>query len=447
MILLMSPNGDAPLTALLSKLSEEPTDDPQFHWFEKGLPIQRATITGAVTPAGAVTLSTDIASGGADVDISIRVTPDSGAAADVTWLKNGSMLMNEETDEVFLVLNTNESGGASTRVDLRRDIGLKFTTNPAVNGGGASTINHHMVVIGSAFPEGSDIGTIISSVPIAHFNETQISRTPLSLTRTARRTKLRWDKTGPYLEAKREALQIHSVDLEKQLLFSERSVQSSATNMAAPLTITSTGTPLRTSRGMVGWLPQPSDATGFSSTLATPAIHWDIGTANTGVLTELIMDQWLEEVFRFGSSEKLVFAGSTALNVLNQLAKNKMTIQAVPTDRTYGMQFNRYTTPFGDLLLKQHPLMSHNPTWRKDLIVIDLAHLKLRVLDDTTFLKNRQNNGVDASTDEFLTEVGLEVRFSGRTSTAWSGGGSPAIQTGQGPAVHARLRGASSYGG
>src|SRR5207247_1905492 len=128
------------------------------------------------------------------------------------------------------------------------------------------------------------------------------------------------------------------------------------------------------------------------------------------------MDQWLEEVFRFGSSEKLCFAGSTALNVLNQLAKNKMTIQAVPTDRTYGMNLTRYTTPFGDLLLKQHPLMSHNPTWRKDLMVIDVTHLKLRVLDDTTFLRNRQSPGQDASIDEFLTELGLETRFSGRTS-------------------------------
>src|SRR5438034_10307495 len=49
MILLLFPNGKAPLTALISKMSSEPVDDPIFHWFEKDVPVQRILATGAIT--------------------------------------------------------------------------------------------------------------------------------------------------------------------------------------------------------------------------------------------------------------------------------------------------------------------------------------------------------------------------------------------------------------
>src|SRR5439155_96981 len=58
-IMLMFPNGDAPLTAILSKLREQPTDDPQFSWFEKGLPEQRAAILGANTTLSAAPANND----------------------------------------------------------------------------------------------------------------------------------------------------------------------------------------------------------------------------------------------------------------------------------------------------------------------------------------------------------------------------------------------------
>lgn len=35
-LLFLFPNGDAPLTAILSKLKSEGTDDPEFNWWEKG---------------------------------------------------------------------------------------------------------------------------------------------------------------------------------------------------------------------------------------------------------------------------------------------------------------------------------------------------------------------------------------------------------------------------
>lgn len=429
-ILLLFPNGDAPLTAILSKLSEEPTDDPQFNWFEKGLPIQRGIILGASTttttqPAD----NADIAAADATAEIAISVMPDGGAQDDVTWIKPGHLIMNLTTEEVMIVVSKGTTVGPYLRV--QRDVGNKFASNPAVTGDTAA--GDPILIVGSGFPEGAPVGDAISYQSIRHLNYTQIMRTPLKLTRTARKTKLRYDRNGAYREAQREALQLHSLELEKAVMFSERSEITAITTAATELSGISAGQPLRTTRGIYNWLPA------ISTSLATPAVHWDIGTANGGTMTEDIFDNWLAEIFRFGSSEKLAFLGSTALNVLNKIAKNKLTIQAVPEDRTYGMAFQRYITPFGVLMVKNHPLMSNDAVLRKDILVVDTAHIKLRPLDDTTFLRNRQSPGDDASVDEYLTEAGLEVRFSGATpSTA---GGLPAAA---GPAVHGRLKGVNA---
>src|SRR3990172_2695045 len=81
MLLKLFPNGEAPLTALLSMLKSQPTDSPEFNWWEKGLPTQRMKVNGAQT-AG---------------DTAIEV--DSGAKDAVA----GSLLLNETSGEILRV--------------------------------------------------------------------------------------------------------------------------------------------------------------------------------------------------------------------------------------------------------------------------------------------------------------------------------------------------------
>jgi hypothetical protein len=315
---------------------------------------------------------------------------------------------------------------------LRRDVGAKFASNPAVTGGAVGT-GDELVVVGEGNPEGALIGQAVSYAPVRQFNYTQIFRTPLALTRTARKSRLRWDDEGPYREAKREALQIHSISMEKAFLFSEREEIIAATGAATPLDLTSTGQPLRTTRGFVNWLPPV--------TTATLSVNTDLGALNTGALTETTWDAFLELAFRYGSREKLAFCGSGALMVLNAMAKNKARIELAPTDDTYGFHLIRYITPFGTLMLYNHPLMTDNPVWRYDLLVIDPDKLVYRYIDDTVFLRNRQSPGEDASRDEFLTECGLEVHCTGVVPDVNSPSTIP-LQS-----AHARLKGIRSYGG
>jgi len=423
---LLYPNGDAPLTAFLSRMKEEATDDPQFHWFEKGLPLQSANVIGAATtnpPASGDDIGT-----ASTADCYLLVKPTGASSNDASIFKPGHVIRNQTSGENLLVLAVDTTNNT---IKCRRDIGNVNATNPAITGD--SSAGDEIVIVGSGFPEGAPIGTSIGYAPTRYYNFTQIYRTPLSITRTARKTRLRTDDSGPYREAKREAGQIHAVEMEKSFLYGEREEITSLSGPASPLDSTSSGQPLRLTRGMVNWLP--------TATTSSVSVHTNLTSYNSGALTETIWEAFLESVFRYGSKEKLAFCGSTALMALNAMAKNKGVINLSPGERVYGFKLMECQTPFGTLMLYNHPLLTENSTWRKDLFVIDLDKIRYRYIDDTQFLKNRQSPGDDCTKDEFLTEAGLEVQFNGTTPD----NSSPNTIATQ--CAHGRMSGIASYAG
>ena len=420
---LLFPNGTAPLTAFLSRLKEEATDDPIFHWFEKSMPLQRAQVIGAATsnpPSASTTVS---ASGTADVYILVK--PIGASSNDASIFKPGHVVLNEQTNENLLVLAVDTTNNT---IKCRRDVGAKHATNPAI-----THTTDYLWVVGNGFPEGASVGQSIAYAPVRQYNYCQIARTPVSLTGTAMKTRLEYDDQGPFREAKREAAQVHATEIEKALLFGEREEITSLTGPSAPLDSTSSGKKLRYTRGFVNWLP--------TATTSSVSVNTDLNTYNSGILTESIAESWFEEIFRYGNRDKLCFAGSTALMVLNQLAKNKSVIQVSAGDTTYGFRLQQIYTVFGTLMLYNHPLLSDNVTWRKSLIVLDLDKFRFRYVRDTQYLKDRQSPGDDAKIDEYLTEFGLEAHFTGATPDA----NSPS--TVAMPCAHGLMTGIASYGG
>lgn len=351
-ILALFPNGEAPLTAILSQLASEGTDDPEFNWWEKRLPLQRLATNAAFTTETTLTFV-------------------SGAKDAVA----GTILIVEATAELVRV--TTDPANDTTLV-VERSWGTVGTGGGIGSGG-------FLTIIGNVHEEGSAVPTSRSYAPTKIRNYTQIFRTSLRLTRTARRTRLRYDSSGPYIEAKREALSLHSVEMEKAFLFGE-AVESTG----------AAGFPMRSTGGLMTFIVTNKGGSLFNQ---------------NGTLTQTELDSLCEEIFRYGSNEKLVLCGSTFLNAISALAKNNGTVNITPASTTYGMHITQWTSPFGTLMFKNHPLMSQHPLWRKDAFVIDTRNLIYRALDDTKFIKNRQNNGDDCSLDEFLTECGLEVHF------------------------------------
>jgi hypothetical protein len=363
MILYLNPNGEAPLTGLLSLLASEGTDDPQFNWWEKELPTQRMAL-GAVGNPGDTTLT--LASGAKDTVA-------------------GTILLHEVSGELLRVTTTPTT---DTSIAVERSWG----------GVAAATLasGSFLTVVANVNEEGALPPTAKAYSPVKKFNYDEIFRMSLYMTRTARKTKLRWDNKGPYREAKREALSLHSIEMEKGHIFGEP-VESVGPN----------GKPMRMTGGILSFL-----VTNIGNQTAGPAgVNFGTAAAGLGNITEEQLDDILEAVFRWGKNEKLMLCGSAVTKAITTLGKRNGFLQMLPTSTTYGMKIIEYTTPSGTLYLKTHPLFNQHPVWRQNGLVLDVDNLVSRPIDDTMFIKNRQQPGEDAAKDEFLTETGLEVHF------------------------------------
>ena len=358
-ILQLFPNGKAPLTALLAMLKSEKTDDAIFHWYEKNISAQRLRINNV---AGYLVGDTTFT-----VDTTDATTGVVGSKA----CKIGTQLLNERTGEIYNVT-------ADPATDTSITVGRAFGTTAAA----ALLDNDWLLIIGNVNEEGGALPSAITYDPTEYNNYCQIFRSSIFMTRTAMRTRLR---TGDQVkEAKREALELLSIQKERAFIFGEFKLGTGAK-----------GQPMRATRGIISHITTNESGNVISG---------------VGALSESAWDGYLEQVFRYGSTEKLALCGSTALKVLADMAKKGgIQLMQSPTSETYGMNLMTYLTPFGTLHLKTHPLFTEHPVHRQNMLVIDPANVIERYVDDVQYLKDRQTPGDDAKSDEYLNECGLEV--------------------------------------
>ncbi len=350
-ILYLYPNGSSPLMGMLGKLSDESTDDPEFKVFIKGLPGQRALVNAA---------------GYNNTDNPVTIT--FKTAGDYKMFKAGHSIINERTLEVMWVNSVSDNAAV-----CKRAVGGQALT--------AGVADDGLLIVGSHHAEGVGAPSAIMYDPSVITNYTQIFRNSLEQTNTARATHLR---TGDqYKNAQRECLQLHNIEMEKAFLF----------GVGAEITGTN-GQPERGTKGMI-----------FHIT--SNVKDWTAGVDIDS------FEDWCEDLFRYGSNEKMWLGGAKTINVLNKLARINGHIELAPEKTTYGMDIQRWLTPFGRLNLKLHPLFSENATFNKWAFIFDMPQLRYRYLKgrDTRFLANRQAPDYDTVKDEYITECGLEGRF------------------------------------
>lgn len=353
-ILLQYPNGEFPLFALTSKMKKESVTDPEFNWFEKRLDARRLQVNGAVasTSTKAVTV-----------------------AKDAKVVVKGTLLYNEATKEILQV-----------EADPTTDTSLTLTRGVA----GSTAVNigdkNQLLVIGTAFEEGSLPPTGQAYDPFKRYNYTQIFRRTLEMTGTAKETELR---TGDALkEAKREALEYISIDIERSFWFGKRFQD------------TFNGKPRRFMGGILDQLPAENI---FDASKKTGGVSYDD------------LESWMKDLFKYGSSEKMVFCGDLALLTIQKIIRQSegSTWRWEPSTKEYGMTVSRLTTPFGTLVFKTCPLFSQSTSSGLDTdspvygfdsyaFVLDMAHVKY------VYLRNR-----DLKYEPNLTEVGMDGEKSG----------------------------------
>jgi hypothetical protein len=299
-------------------------------------------------------------------------------------LKQGDLLLLEETGEIVRV---SADPTVDTAIPATREFAGKAAVIIDTDGAG---VNRFAFIMGSSYEEGSDAPTGINFDPVKRTNFTQIFRNTLEITRTAAHTRLR---TGDAVkEAKREALELHSLDIEKAFWFGDA------------LETTVGGRPLRLTDGIENYIPA-------ANIIDQAGVALDMET----------LEQWMSDFFLFGSSEKMAFMGNTSVLTIQQVIRKNSAYQIRTGEREFGMNVSRLISPFGELVMKTHPLFNQltgGTTTAVDffgvnswMFVMDMAELSFVHLDggDTQFQSKLQSNGLDSVKSGYLTEGALEL--------------------------------------
>jgi hypothetical protein len=254
-------------------------------------------------------------------------------------------------------------------------------------------------IIGNINPEGGEMPEAIALNPTQVYNYTQIFRTPLSITRTAQKTRLR---TGDqYQKAKSEALEMHSWEMELAFLWGIRTQN-----------IGDNGKPERTTMGVINFIRtmMPANCDDYSLNPAWAGVPWITGG-------EAWLKALLEQIFRFGASEKLCLCGSGFLLGIDALASANGFMNLETGQKAYGMEIISWITPFGTIHMKTHPFFSAAASTRNMAVILEPKEITYRYIDDTVFYGEGKDKShpegyggrrVDGSNEEFLTEAGLE---------------------------------------
>lgn len=369
MILWRNPNGSAPLTALMSKMRSQTTDDPEFAWWEEELNPPRVKLSAQIVTAG------------------LTATISEGDAND---LVAGDLLLVEKatpTTYSFEIVSVTAVQSST-----------QFTVGRGASGTTANTAtivtSSYLVKIGNSFEEGTTSPDASTRNPTKESNYTQIFKHTYRLTGTAEQTNVR---TGdPLKNDKKRRMFQHSTALEHAFLFGYPNEDTSGTK------------PKRTTGGLFYYLGKNFTAT-TKPTIATIS----------SVLATTSEDSFLDavyQVFDYNSDqagdERLMLYGNGFANWLNKAARmgDSTRIQLDNPVKVYGMNLTQWVTPQGRFYGRSHPLMNINSRFTNGCFIIDPSGCRYRALRgrDTRFKDNVQANDADERKGLWITEAGVE---------------------------------------
>lgn len=387
-ILLYYPNGKAPLTAIMSAIRTQVTDDPTVHWFSKTLATQRASLLNSgVYDDAALTTAYSGADGVAGTVVYVNI-----GAAPAKHFRKGHIVLLRESDDYSSdtrakVVDIKISGTASY-------LACKLRQDDPNDLAGADTV----LVIGNTNPQGGPTPDAVAYDVEEATNKCQIFKSALDLTGTAIATKYRIGDA--YQEAKRETLELHGIELEKSHMYG--------------LLYAGTGDNSKPEWEMDGLFSiittnASANVADFTTDTEFAGQTWEQGGEDW-------LDKYIYQFFDFGDeSEKLGLCGRTALRAVNKIAKQSGFMSLTPETTKFGMKVVRWVTAVGDIFLKTHPLFSYNPTDLKTIIVIEPRLLTARPLRtrDTHFQRDLLYDAggyvhVDGKHEQWLSETTME---------------------------------------
>jgi len=234
--------------------------------------------------------------------------------------------------------------------------------------------NEWVLLIGNAMREGSTVPTEKIGQPTKKTNFCQIFRTPFSITGTTEAERTRTSEQERTRLTRKKGME-HRIDIERAVLFGEKREYISGNEIR------------RTMSGITQFIQSNV---------------YDAG----GTMTESEFENsFCEQVFKYGSTRKLLVASSRLISVINGFGREKL--QVVPKDQAYGLRMARYISAHGDLLIvPSKVLINYYSGWG---IVVDMDKVEYKPLRDTVLKRNIQPDDEDAVRDEYFTEATLKV--------------------------------------
>lgn len=381
-VLWLNPEGAAPIFAMSGRAKEKTVSDPEFYWWTETNAHVRLQLSAQIV-AGDTTVTVD----STDPDS----TTQSGNYGTATHLKPGDLLM-VEPDVTTTVYNSPEymmvTGVLSdTQFTVRR--GAANTTP------GTVANNAWLLLIGSAFAEGTAAPRAVTRNPVKYYNYTQIFKDTYELTGTAAKTEVR---TGdPWSNDKKRKMFDHSRAIEETFLFAYKKYEETGEN----------GKPRRYTAGFRGFVP------------ADNTYAYDIPATLDDLMGRL------EAPFRFtgsgdiGGNKRVVFTGAAGAFEMAKLirAEDSVHMNLGSKITMWGMDFQELMTPFGTIMFKTHPLLSLHPVFKYSWYGVDFsamhwAYLKGR---NTKSKDDVQMDDEDLRRGFWQTEGGWMVDAGGMT--------------------------------
>lgn len=276
------------------------------------------------------------------------------------------------------MLRVKSSGEAMRVTSITSDTEVNVSRGQAGTAAAVIADNDVILYLGSAYREGAGRPTGVSWNPVKKFNYTQIFRDAVEWTRTASKTRLR---TGDMMKNdRRRALNKHMIGMERAFIFGAR------------FETTESNQPLRYTGGLLAFIDAANQVN------------------HNGTLSLKQLEDYIDEIFAYGSNEKVCFCSLATMMKLNRLIRKNTDYQWGPTEREFTLIVKKFHTPGGTLILTEHPLFSQTGAeLGTDMLIVDTENLKYRYITDTVLLKDRQDKGTDGTAEEYLTECGLEI--------------------------------------
>ena len=381
----MQPNADTPIFGLTGKAGSMSVDDPEFNFWIETQALMRLQINGALGTGDTTAVVDSVDPSASDMTLNF------GTASN---LKEGDILMVEPSSDS----TTFDPEFVRVREVLSA---TAFTIERGVGGSSAAAIGNDawLLLVGSAYAEGTAAPKAVSRNPTKFNNYTQIFKDSYQITGTANATRAR---TGDaWSNDKKRKMFDHARSIELALIFGRKSeVAASSAN----------GLPVRTMGGLLQLIPTSR------KTVLTGAVKFD-GTSGQDFLTAVY------KVFDYSSpagDTRIGFCGNAAMNALQQAASSVSNVRFNENEvlKVYGTNFREFVMPQGRLLMRTHPLLNiQGGIYSKSMLILDFASIKYVYLKgrDTKTYDDVQAKDEDVRRGFVQTECSLMLDRAGLT--------------------------------